>query len=52
MSSKSGLPGDIERGMVRSINTVMGDFLADAEALFATRFERVSRQARPNPLHP
>jgi len=57
MSSKSGLPGDIECGMVRSINTVMGDFLADPEALFAARFERVSlddiaRQAKPDPFHP
>ncbi len=38
-------------------NTVMGDFLADAEALLAARLERVSlddiaRQARPTSLHP
>jgi hypothetical protein len=44
-------------GIVRSVNTVMGDFLADAEALLAARLERVSlddisRQAQPNPLHP
>ncbi len=57
MSSKSGLPGDIECGVVRSVNTVMGDFLADPEALFAARFERVSlddiaRQAKPDPFHP
>ena len=50
-------PGDIECGIVRSVNTVMGDFLADAEALLAARLERVSlddiaRQAQPNPLHP
>ena len=37
--------------------TVMGDFLVDAEALLAARLERVSlddisRQAQPNPLHP
>ena len=39
-----------------SVNTVMGDFRADAEALLAARLERVSlhdiaRQAQPNP-HP
>jgi hypothetical protein len=44
-------------GAVRSVNTVMGVFLADAEALLAARLERVSlddiaRQAQPNPLHP
>ena len=43
--------------IVRSANTVMGDFLADAEALLAARLERASladtsRQAQPNPLHP
>ena len=43
-----------ECGIVRSVNTVMGDFL---EALLAARLERVSlddivRQAQPNPLHP
>ncbi|WP_161491391.1 hypothetical protein [Ensifer sp. LC163] len=42
MSSKSGPPGDIECGIVRSVNTVMCDFLADAEALLAARLERVS----------
>ena len=60
LSSKSsfpGPPGDIECGIVRPANTVMGDFLADAEALLAARLERVSlddiaRQAQPNPLHP
>jgi hypothetical protein len=46
-----------ECGIVRSVNTVMGDFLADAEALLAPPLERVSvddiaRQAQPNPLHP
>ena len=40
-----------------SVNTVMGDFRADAEALLAARLERVSlddisRQAQPNLLHP
>ena len=45
-----------ECGIVRSVNTVMCDFLADAEALLAARLERVSlddiaRQAQPNPLH-
>ena len=40
-----------------SVNTVMGDFLADAEALLVARLERVSlddiaRQAQPNPLRP
>ena len=43
--------------IVRSVNTVMGDFLADPEALLAARLERVSlddiaRQAEPNPFHP
>jgi len=60
LSSKSSFPGpprDIECGIVRSVNTVMGDFLADAEALLAARLERVSlddiaRQAPPNPLYP
>lgn len=60
LSSKSsfpGPPGDIECGIVRPVNTVMGDFLVDAEALLAARLERVSlddiaRQAQPNPLHP
>ncbi|APO79776.1 hypothetical protein AM571_PC02049 (plasmid) [Rhizobium etli 8C-3] len=60
LSSKSrfpGPPGDIECGIVRPVNTVMGDILVDAEALLADRLERVSmddipRQAQPNPLHP
>ena len=59
LSSKSsfpGPPGDIECGIVRPVNTVMGDFLVDPEALLAARLERVSldamsRQAQPNPLH-
>jgi hypothetical protein len=46
LSSKSsfpGPPGDIECGFVRPVNTMMGDFLADAEALLAARlFDRVS----------
>ena len=46
-----------ECGIVRSVNTVMGDFIADAEALLAARLKRVwlddiARQAQPNPLHP
>ena len=46
-----------ECGIVRAVNTVMGDFLADVEALLAARLERVSlddiaRQARHTPLHP
>ncbi|MER8799533.1 hypothetical protein NKJ95_17215 [Mesorhizobium sp. M0012] len=60
LSSKSsfpGPPGDIECGIVRPANTVMGDFLADAEALLAARLERVSldaisRHAQPTPLQP
>jgi hypothetical protein len=52
-----GPRGDIEGGIVRSVNTVMGDFLVDAEALLAARLEHVSpddisRQAQPNLLHP
>lgn len=60
MSSKSNFPGRptiSNAGIVRSVNTVMGDFLADADALLAARLERVSlddiaRQAQPNPLQP
>jgi hypothetical protein len=57
MSSKSGPPGNIECGIVRSAKTVMGDFLFDAEALLAARLERVllddiSRQAQPTPFQP
>lgn len=49
-------PGDIACGIVRTVNAVMGDFLADAEALLAARLARVSLediadQAKPNPLH-
>lgn len=48
--------GDQQCGIVRSVNAVMGEFLADAEALLAARLERVSladiaRSATPNPLH-
>jgi Rrf2 family protein len=50
-------PGDITCGIVRTVNTVMGEFLADAEALLAARLDRISlddlaRQATANPLHP
>lgn len=50
-------PGDIACGIVRTVNAVMGDFIADAEALLAARLDRVSladiaSQAVPNPLHP
>ena len=50
-------PGDQGCGIVRAVDTVMGDFLADAEALLAARLARVSlddiaRQATPHPLHP
>ena len=42
--------------IVRSVNTVMGEFVADAEAPLPARLERVSldiaRQAEPNPLDP
>ena len=56
-SSFPGPPGDIECGIVRPVNTVMGDFLAYAEALLAARLERISlddiaHQAQPTPLHP
>ena len=45
-----------ECGIVRSVNTIMGNFLPDAKALLAARLERVSLddialQAQPNPLH-
>ena len=64
--SKSSFPGpsgDIECGIVRPVNTVMGDFLADVEALLVpvsgssrARLERVSLdnispRAQSNPLH-
>ncbi|MET3927178.1 Rrf2 family transcriptional regulator [Devosia sp. 2618] len=50
-------PGDIQCGIVRTVNSVMGEFIADAEALLAARLERVSihdlaLQAVPHPLHP
>lgn len=49
-------PGDLQCGIVRSVNVVMGEFIADAEALLATRLARISvddiaRQATPHPLH-
>ncbi len=49
-------PGDRQCPIVRTVDSVMGDFLADAEALLAARLERVSladiaREAQPNPLH-
>ena len=37
-----GPPGDIECGIVRPVNTVLGDFLANAEALPADCLKRVS----------
>ncbi|ANM13440.1 MULTISPECIES: hypothetical protein [unclassified Rhizobium] len=60
LSSKSSFPwppGDIECGIVPTAKTVMGDFLADAEALRAARLDCVSlddiaRQPQLNPLHP
>ena len=50
-------PGDVQCGIVRSVNTVMGEFIADAEALLAERLQRISlddiaRQASPHPLFP
>ena len=50
-------PGDRHCGIVRAVDGVMGDFLADAEALLAARLTRVSladiaRQATPHPLNP
>lgn len=50
-------PGDHQCGIVRAVNSVMGEFLADAEALLAARLERVSladiaQQAAPHPLFP
>lgn len=49
-------PGDRQCPIVRTVDRVMGDFLADAEALLAARLERVSladiaAEAKPNPLH-
>jgi len=46
-----------ECGIVQSVNTVMGDFLADAETPLAVRLERISlndiaRPAQPNAFHP
>ena len=50
-------PGDRQCGIVRAVDRVMGEFLADAEALLAARLERVSLadialQATPHPLFP
>lgn len=50
-------PGDRQCGIVRAVDRVMGEFLADAEALLAARLERVSladiaQQASPHPLFP
>ncbi|MCZ4347740.1 Rrf2 family transcriptional regulator [Devosia neptuniae] len=50
-------PGDEHCAIVRAVDGVMGEFIADAEALLAARLERVSlddiaRQAGPYPLHP
>lgn len=47
--------GDMACGIVRSVNAVLGEFIADAEALLAARLERVSlediaQQATPHPL--
>ncbi|PDS84030.1 hypothetical protein E0H54_30115 [Rhizobium leguminosarum bv. viciae] len=60
MSPKSSFPrapGNIECGIVRPVNTVMGDCLGNAGALLAARLERlslaaISRHAHPNPHHP
>lgn len=50
-------PGDTQCGIVRSVNSVMGEFIADTEALLAARLDRISlddiaRQASPHPLFP
>jgi Rrf2 family protein len=50
-------PGDAQCGIVRSVNSVMGEFIADAEALLAARLQRITlddiaRQATPHPLYP
>lgn len=49
-------PGDEQCGIVRSVNSVMGEFLAEAEALLAARLERVTladiaKAAQPHALH-
>lgn len=56
MSSKSRPLGDIECGIIRSVNTVRGGFLVDAEALLAAPLKRASVdaivcQAQPHPCH-
>lgn len=48
-------PGDRQCGIVRAVDSVMGEFIADAEALLAARLARVSlddiaRQAAPHNL--
>ena len=48
-------PGDRQCGIVRAVDCVMGEFIADAEALLAARLARVSlddiaRQAAPHNL--
>jgi len=50
----SGPPGDIECSIVRPFNTVIGDFLANAEALHAACIGRVSLDdiAHMAQLHP
>lgn len=49
--------GEKNCGIVRTVNTVMGEFLDDAEALLAARLKRVSlatlaEAATPHPLYP
>jgi len=49
--------GDIGCGIVRTVNAVMGEVIADAEALLAARLATVSladiaAQANSHPLHP
>jgi len=48
-------PGDRTCGIVRAVDHVMSDFLAEAEALLAARLQAISladiaRQASPHPL--
>ncbi|HEV7291576.1 MAG TPA: Rrf2 family transcriptional regulator [Devosia sp.] len=48
-------PGDRQCGIVRAVDSVMTDFLSEAEALLAARLERISLadlavQALPHPL--
>lgn len=49
-------PGDRQCGIVRAVDTVMGAFIVDAEALLAARLKQVTLldiadQAMPHPLH-